>query len=134
VSNVLAADDDTNKMLQMIFLPNYTTSKEYLYICSLDVNVQLILPGKQSCATQPLKFTMNGSLLLGSRDATNMRIDNLLGKDVVVLFGMTYYDHLQCDNNKRSPLVEKITNVILNDKIFGNVDPLLKDYFEQMPT
>mmetsp|Transcript_32841 Transcript_32841/g.50180 ORF Transcript_32841/g.50180 Transcript_32841/m.50180 type:complete len:286 (+) Transcript_32841:1493-2350(+) len=51
VSVVLEQDEDTNNMLRLIFLPNYTTSKEYLYICSLDVNDQLIVPGKQACST-----------------------------------------------------------------------------------
>jgi len=55
----------------VIFLPNYTTSKEYQYVPALDVNEQLTLPGKQACSTQPLKFVMNGSLLIGSRDSTN---------------------------------------------------------------
>lgn len=46
VSAHLANDKETNKYLQMIFLPNYTTSKEYMFVPSLDVHDQLTLPGK----------------------------------------------------------------------------------------
>ena len=90
VAQKLEQDHETNQYLRLVFLPNYTTAKEYLYVPALDVNEQLVLPGKQSCSTQPLKFTMNGSIVLGSRDATNTRIDNTLGEDIVLLFGHTY--------------------------------------------
>ena len=74
-----------------MFLPNYSTSKEYLYVPALDVNEQLTLPGKQACTTQPLKFVMNGSILIGSRDSTNLRIERNLGDNIVLLFGQDYY-------------------------------------------
>jgi starch phosphorylase len=51
VSNMLENDQDTRPYLRLIFLPNYSTSKEYLYVPSLDVNEQLTIPGKQSCTT-----------------------------------------------------------------------------------
>ena len=54
-------------------------------MAALDVNEQLLLPGKQGCSSQALKFAMNGSILLGSRDSTNLRISNTLGQNVAVL-------------------------------------------------
>ena len=90
VAQKLEQDPETNQYLRLVFMPNYTTAKEYLYVPALDINEQLVLPGKQSCSTQPLKFTMNGSIVLGSRDATNTRIENTLGEDIALLFGHTY--------------------------------------------
>lgn len=84
---MLEKDEDTRSYLRLIFLPNYSTSKEYLYVPALDVNEQLTIPGKQACTTQPLKFVMNGSILIGSRDSTNLRIENTLGENIVLLFG-----------------------------------------------
>ena len=46
VANVLERDEDTRLYLRLIFLPNYSTSKEYLYVPALDVNEQLTIPGK----------------------------------------------------------------------------------------
>ena len=46
VTQVLEQDPDTNKYLRLVFLPNYSTSKEYLYVPALDVNEQLTIPGK----------------------------------------------------------------------------------------
>jgi starch phosphorylase len=87
LGHFLEKDPDSNKHLRLIFLPNYTTSKEYRFVAALDVNEQLLLPGKQGCSSQALKFAMNGSILLGSRDSTNLRISNTLGENVAVLFG-----------------------------------------------
>lgn len=87
LGHFLEKDPDTNKHLRLIFLPNYTTSKEYRFVAALDVNEQLLMPGKQGCSSQALKFAMNGSILLGSRDSTNLRISNTLGENVAVLFG-----------------------------------------------
>jgi starch phosphorylase len=92
VAAVLERDEDTRQYLRLIFLPNYSTSKEYLYVPALDVNEQLTIPGKQSCTTQPLKFVMNGSILIGSKDSTNLRIENTLGENIVLLFGLDYYE------------------------------------------
>lgn len=91
LSQRLESDKDTNKFLRVYFLPNYTTSKEYWYVPALDVNEQLCLPGKQACSTQPLKFIMNGSILLGSKDSTNQRIESLMGDGTTLLFGSDYY-------------------------------------------
>ena len=77
-------------LLRLVYLPSHNNTKEYLYIPALDLNDQLTLPGKQACTTLPLKFVMNGSLMIGSRDATNMRIDSTLGPNIVLLFGEDY--------------------------------------------
>jgi glucan phosphorylase len=79
--------------IRLVYQPNYSNTKEYNFIPALDVNEQLTIPGRVGCSTQPLKFVMNGSLLLGSKDSTNLRIHHTLGENVVVLFGQNYYDH-----------------------------------------
>jgi glycogen phosphorylase len=87
VATILRKDPQTNRYLRVVFCPNYTTAKEYRFVPALDVNEQLTLPGKQGCSTQALKFAMNGSLLLGSRDSTNMRVQATFGEHIPVLFG-----------------------------------------------
>lgn len=38
VAQKLETDPDTNQYLRLVFLPNYTTAKEYLYVPALDIN------------------------------------------------------------------------------------------------
>lgn len=42
----LEQDIDTNQYFRLVFLPNYTTAKEHPYVPALDINEQLVLPGK----------------------------------------------------------------------------------------
>jgi hypothetical protein len=35
---------------------------------------------------------MNGTLILGSRDATNIRVESSLGENVAILFGKDYFN------------------------------------------
>jgi starch phosphorylase len=92
VAKVLDDDSDTKNLLKLVFLVNFNNTKEYLYIPSLDVNEQLTLPGQQACATQVMKYVMNGSILIGSRDATNNRIEKCLGQNIVLMFGKDYFE------------------------------------------
>lgn len=90
ISLTLQRDPDTNHLLRLEFMPGHNTTNEYLYIPALDLHNQLTVPGKQACTSQPIKLIMNGSLLIGSRDATNTRIEQTLGENVCLLFGQDY--------------------------------------------
>lgn len=92
MSKILDEDKDTKDLLKLVFLVNFNNTKEYLYIPSLDINEQLTLPGQQACATQVMKYVMNGSILIGSKDATNLRIENCLGQNIVLMFGRDYFE------------------------------------------
>lgn len=87
VAKLIENDKDVNMIFKLVFMPSHNNTKEYLFIPALDVNNQLTLPGKQACTSQPIKFVMNGCLLIGSKDATNMRIASTLGENIVLLFG-----------------------------------------------
>jgi starch phosphorylase len=67
-------DVDTNKLLRLVLMLSHNNTKESFFIPGLDVHNQLTMPGRQACTSQPIKFTMNGSLMIGSKDATNVRI------------------------------------------------------------
>ena len=114
-------------------MPSYTTSKEFTFIPALDVNEQLLCPGRKGCSIQPLKFVMNGSLLLGSKDSTNLRIQNTLGENVAVLFGLNYYEHEE-GSLAKSQQLKDIVNFVLTTSNFGNLSNNSRMYFQQLLT
>lgn len=120
-------DPETNTLLKLVFLPNFNNTNEYLYVPALDVNEQMTLPGKQACATQVLKYVMNGSLVVGSRDATNLRIERTLGENVCLLFGKNYFEHQSTTSQKSEALRSTIRSLVEN-KAFGSIDGELADY------
>ena len=70
---------------------------------------------------------MNGTLIIGSRDATNLRIEKCFGKDVCLLFGKTYFEHIQ-NSFENSGALKSIIEEIVHNQSFGEVDSDLKAY------
>lgn len=50
LEKTLDKDEDTRPYLRLVFMPNYTTSKEFTFIPALDLNEQLICPGRKGCS------------------------------------------------------------------------------------
>ena len=74
---------------------------------------------------------MNGSILLGSRDSTNLRIQETLGENVAVLFGQNYYE-MQVKKCKQSDKVLGVIQEIIKGKLFGPIDNLLVEHLKQL--
>jgi len=124
-------DQDTNTYIRLVYQPNYSNSKEYSFIPALDVNEQLTIPGRVGCSTQPLKFVMNGSLILGSKDSTNLRIHATLGENVAVLFGSNYYEHRN-HNFKKGEKLTKVVDALIKGKKFGQIGQSLADFIKEI--
>ena len=41
------ADTETNKLIRLIFIPNYNASKEHIVVPAVDFNEQISLPGEE---------------------------------------------------------------------------------------
>lgn len=76
---------------------------------------------------------MNGSILLGARDSTNMRIESILGEDIALLFGQDYQQQ-KSQNYQRSEAIQEVISKLVHDKVFGDIDPLLKEHLLEIQT
>ena len=130
-------DPDVKGMIKVVFLPNYNVSMSEIMVPATDVSEQISTAGKEASGTGNMKFMMNGAMTLGTLDGANIEIDELVGRENDVIFGLTvdeinsrrygYYARGYFDGDER---IRKVLNSLIDGTWSDNRDDFRLIYDE----
>ena len=142
VADKINNDPEINGKIKIVFLQNYGVTLAEKIIPSGDISEQISTASKEASGTGNMKFMMNGAITMATLDGANVEIDQAVGRDNIVVFGLTseqvmnYYAHggyNAYETFSSDPRLQLIVNQLQNG--FFGVGPqefnlILKNLFD----
>jgi len=125
VGEVVNNDSDVRGRLKVVFIPDYNVTNSQPVYPAADLSEQISTAGKEASGTGNMKFSLNGSLTIGTLDGANVEIRQEVGEDNFFLFGLKTDEVSQMKSEGYNPWEFYSSNPALREVI----DQISSGYF-----
>ncbi|WP_029034603.1 glycogen/starch/alpha-glucan phosphorylase [Salinimicrobium terrae] len=140
VAELVNNDEEANKYLRVVFLPNFNVKQAQRVYPAADLSEQISMAGKEASGTGNMKFALNGALTIGTLDGANVEILEEVGKENFFLFGQTTEEVQKTRREGYRPYkyyqesgnLKKVLDFLVSGELAGGDTELFKPLYDNL--
>ncbi|MCH9633384.1 MAG: Maltodextrin phosphorylase [Chlamydiae bacterium] len=141
IADVVNSDDEVNKTLKVIFIPDYRVSIAEKIMPATDLSEQISTAGYEASGTGNMKFALNGALTIGTLDGANIEMLEEVGKENIFIFGLKSDEVVKLKKHyepksyyEKSPILKEVLDLIENGYFNLEEPALFKPLIKRLKT